>query len=24
ATLKHQFVDRDGLFWRMWPRRIDR
>ena len=19
ATLKHQFVDRDGLFWRMWP-----
>ncbi|HZT55559.1 MAG TPA: cytochrome b [Burkholderiaceae bacterium] len=20
ATLKHQFVDRDGLFWRMWPR----
>ena len=23
ATLKHQFVDRDGLFWRMWPRRID-
>ncbi len=24
ATLKHQFVDRDGLFRRMWPRRIDR
>jgi len=24
ATLKHQFVDRDGLFWRMWPRRVDR
>ena len=24
ATLKHQFVDRDGLFWRIWPRRIDR
>ncbi|MDE2093230.1 MAG: cytochrome b [Burkholderiales bacterium] len=21
ATLKHQCVDRDGLFWRMWPRR---
>lgn len=21
ATLKHQFVDRDGLFWRMWPQR---
>lgn len=20
ATLKHQFVDRDGLFWRIWPR----
>jgi cytochrome b561 len=20
ATLKHQLVDRDGLFWRMWPR----
>ena len=19
ATLKHQFVDRDGLFWRIWP-----
>jgi cytochrome b561 len=19
ATLKHQFIDRDGLFWRMWP-----
>jgi cytochrome b561 len=19
ATLKHQFVDHDGLFWRMWP-----
>ncbi|HWH82551.1 MAG TPA: cytochrome b [Burkholderiaceae bacterium] len=19
ATLKHQLVDRDGLFWRMWP-----
>ena len=24
ATLKHQFVERDGLFWRMWPRRIGR
>ncbi len=24
ATLKHQFVDRDGLFWRMWPRRASR
>ena len=23
ATLKHQFVDRDGLVWRMWPRKID-
>ena len=21
AALKHQFIDRDGLFWRMWPRR---
>lgn len=21
ATLKHQFVDRDELFWRIWPRR---
>jgi cytochrome b561 len=21
AALKHQFVDRDGLLWRMWPRR---
>ena len=20
ATLKHQWIDRDGLFWRMWPR----
>lgn len=20
ATLKHQFIDRDGLFWRIWPR----
>ena len=20
ATCKHQFVDRDGLFWRIWPR----
>jgi cytochrome b561 len=20
ATLKHQFIDHDGLFWRMWPR----
>jgi cytochrome b561 len=20
ATLKHQLVDRDGLFWRMWPK----
>jgi cytochrome b561 len=19
ATLKHQFLDHDGLFWRMWP-----
>ena len=19
ATLKHQLIDRDGLFWRMWP-----
>jgi len=19
ASLKHQFIDRDGLFWRMWP-----
>jgi cytochrome b561 len=24
ATLKHQFVDHDGLFWRIWPRRIER
>jgi cytochrome b561 len=24
ATLKHQFVDRDGLFWRIWPRRVKR
>jgi len=24
ATLKHQFVDHDGLFWRIWPRRTDR
>lgn len=24
ATLKHQFVDRDGLFWRMWPRGVKR
>ena len=24
ATLKHQFVDRDELFWRMWPRKADR
>ena len=24
ATLKHQLVDRDGLFWRMWPRRMNR
>jgi len=24
ATLKHQFVDRDGLFWRIWPRRMQR
>ena len=24
AALKHQFVDRDGLFWRIWPRRADR
>ena len=22
AALKHQFVDRDGLFWRIWPRRV--
>jgi cytochrome b561 len=21
ATLKHQWVDRDGLFWRIWPKR---
>lgn len=21
AALKHHFVDRDGLLWRMWPRR---
>lgn len=21
ATLKHQLVDHDGLFWRMWPRK---
>ena len=21
ATVKHQFIDHDGLFWRMWPRR---
>ncbi|MEO5697710.1 MAG: cytochrome b [Burkholderiaceae bacterium] len=21
ATLKHQFVDDDGLFWRIWPRK---
>jgi cytochrome b561 len=21
AVAKHQFIDRDGLFWRMWPRR---
>jgi len=20
ATFKHQFIDRDGLLWRMWPR----
>lgn len=24
ATLKHQFVDRDGLLRRMWPRRVER
>ena len=24
ATLKHQFVDRDGLFWRIWPPGIER
>ncbi|HWI10935.1 MAG TPA: cytochrome b [Burkholderiaceae bacterium] len=24
ATLKHQFVDRDALFWRMWPRGVPR
>jgi cytochrome b561 len=24
ATLKHQFADRDELFWRMWPRRSNR
>ncbi|HEY9239292.1 MAG TPA: cytochrome b, partial [Burkholderiaceae bacterium] len=24
AALKHQFVDRDGLFWRIWPRRATR
>ena len=24
ATCKHQFVDRDGLFWRIWPRRSSR
>ena len=23
ATLKHQFVDRDGLLLRMWPRRMN-
>jgi cytochrome b561 len=23
AACKHQFVDRDGLFWRIWPRRIE-
>lgn len=22
AALKHQFWDRDGLLWRMWPRRL--
>jgi cytochrome b561 len=21
ATLKHQWIDRDGLFWRIWPKR---
>ena len=24
ATLKHQWLDRDGLFWRIWPRRMKR
>jgi cytochrome b561 len=24
ATLKHQFIDRDGLFWRIWPHNIGR
>ncbi len=24
ATLKHLFVDRDALFWRIWPRGIQR
>ncbi len=24
AALKHQWIDRDGLFWRIWPRRTSR
>ncbi len=24
AALKHQWIDRDGLFWRIWPRRAKR
>ncbi|CAM5795289.1 cytochrome b [Rhizobacter fulvus] len=24
AALKHQWIDRDGLFWRIWPRRAPR
>ncbi len=24
AALKHQWIDRDGLFWRIWPRRTAR
>ena len=24
AALKHQWIDRDGLFWRIWPQRMKR
>ena len=24
AALKHQWIDRDGLFWRIWPQRTPR
>ena len=24
AALKHQWIDGDGLFWRIWPRRAPR